>query len=204
MSELKISAQVRTLTGNKVKQLRRDGLVPVVIYGQDREPVNAQVDSIELDRLVQAGGATQLVEVSMENSGMQNVLIREVQRHPVRRNPLHADFYAVNMRVKQQVRVPVISVGELTTAAAGMVLIQSLSDVEIEALPSDIPAHIEVDISVLDGEERDRITVADLPVLAGITFLDDSEESIFSLVASRTESEAEEDELDMLEEDVDV
>ena len=62
---------------------------------------------------------------------------------------------------------------------------------EIEALPSDIPAHIEVDISVLDGEDNDRITIADLPALAGITYLDDAEESVFSLIASRTGAEAE-------------
>ncbi len=191
MSELKIEAQLRSVTGNKVKQLRRDGLVPVVIYGQDQSPVNAQVDSTSLDRLIQAGGATQLVEVNMDQGSTLNVLIREVQRDPVRRNPMHADFYTVNMRVKQQVSVPIVSVGELSSSASEMVLIQSVSDVEIEALPSDIPSHIDVDISVLDGEEVDRITIADLPALAGITYLDDAEETLFSLVASRTETEAE-------------
>jgi large subunit ribosomal protein L25 len=199
MSELKIDAQMRVVTGNKVKQLRRDGLVPVVIYGQGQDPVNAQVDSTSLDRLIQAGGATQLVEVNMDQGSMLNVLIREVQRDPVRRNPTHADFYTVNMRVKQQVSVPIISIGELPDSAARMVLIQSVSDVEIEALPSDIPAHIEVDISVLDGEEVDRITIADLPALAGITYLDDAEETLFSLVASRTETEAEADEEEEIE-----
>jgi len=191
MSELKIDAQLRAVTGNKVKQLRRDGFVPVVLYGQSSDPVNAKVDATSLDRLLQAGGTTRLVEVMMETGQMHNVLIREVQRHPVRRNPIHADFYTVNMRVKQQVSVPVFSVGVLATSAAGMVLIQALSDVEIEALPSDIPAHIEVDISALDGEENDRITIADLPALPGITYLGDAEESVFSLIASRTETEVE-------------
>jgi len=192
MSELKIDAQLRDVTGHKVKQLRRQGLVPVVIYGQKSQPVQAQVDSSSLERLLQTGGATQLVELSMANGELHNVLIREVQRHPVRRNPIHVDFYTVNMLVKQQVRVPIVAVGHLPSSALGMVMIQSLSDVEIEALPSDIPAHIEVDISVLSGEDADRITVADLPALAGITYLDDAEESVFSLLASRTETEVEE------------
>lgn len=196
MSELKIDAQLRAVTGNQVKQLRRDGLVPVVIYGQGQTPVNAQVDSTSLDRLIQAGGATQLVEVNMDKGSMLNVLIREVQRDPVRRNPVHADFYTVNMRVMQKLSVPVVSVGHLPNSAAGMVLIQGLSDVEIEALPSDIPAHIEVDISVLDGEAMDRITIADLPALAGITYLDDPDESVFSLITSRTQTESEEKEGD--------
>jgi len=194
MSELKIEAQMRAVTGNQVKKLRRDGFVPVTIYGQNSSPFNAQVDATSLDRLLQAGGATQLVEVAMQSGGTHNVLIREVQRHPVRRNPIHADFYAVNMQVKQQVSVPVISIGHLPASARGMVLVQALSDVEIEALPSDIPAHIEVDISRLDGEKNDRITVADLPAIAGITYLDDGDESVFSLVTSRTETEAEEEE----------
>jgi large subunit ribosomal protein L25 len=178
MSELKIDAQLRAVTGNKVKQLRRDGLVPVVIYGQNRTPVNAQVDSTSLDRLIQAGGASQLVEVAMDKGDTLNVLIREVQRHPVLHNPIHADFYSVNTRVMQQVRIPVMSVGTLATSVAGMVLIQGMSDIGIEALPSDIPAHIEVDISMLDGVD-------------GVTYLDDLEEPVFTLIASRTEAEAE-------------
>lgn len=193
MSELKIDAQLRDVTGNQVKKLRRDGLIPVVIYGQDQAPVKAQVDSTSLDRLIQAGGATQLVEVNMDKGSTLNVLIREVQRHPVRRNAIHADFYSVNMRVKQQVRVPVVSIGRLSSSVASMVLLQDISDVEIEALPSDIPAHIEVDISVLDGVKMERITIADLPPLAGVTYLDDAEEALFSLIASSTETEAEED-----------
>lgn len=192
MSELRIDAQLRDVTGHKVKHLRKQGIVPVVIYGQDRQPINAQVDSMRLDRLIQIGG-TQLIELTMTDGGLHNVLIREVQRHPVRRNPTHVDFYSVNMLVKQQVRVSVVSVGHVSGAGAGMVLLQAFSDVEIEALPADIPAHIEVDISILDGVDTTHITVADLPVMAGISYLDDPEEIVFSLVASRAEIEADEE-----------
>lgn len=192
MSELRIDAQLRDVTGHKVKHLRKQGIVPVVIYGQDRQPINAQVDSMRLDRLIQVGG-TQLIELTMTDGGLHNVLIREVQRHPVRRNPTHVDFYSVNMLVKQQVRVSVVSVGHVSGAGAGMVLLQAFSDVEIEALPADIPAHIEVDISILDGVDTTHITVADLPVMAGISYLDDPEEIVFSLVASRAEIEADEE-----------
>lgn len=193
MSELKISAQLRDVSGYKVKQLRRAGMVPVVIYGQDVQPVNAQVEMMALDRLLQSGGGTQLVEVTLGDGAAQNVLIREVQRHPIRRNPIHVDFYSVNMQQKQQVRVPVVSVGHLPGTVAGMVLIQAVADVEIEALPADIPAHIEVDISALDSPEAEPITVADLPAIAGVVYLDDSAETVFSLVASRTATEADEE-----------
>ena len=192
MSELKIDAQLRDVTGHKVKHLRKQGMVPVVIYGQDKQPINAQVDAMRLDRLIQSGG-TQLIELNVANGGMHNVLIRDVQRHPTRRNPTHVDFYSVNMTVKQQVRVPIVAVGHVSGAASGMVLLQPISDVEIEALPAEIPAHIEVDISVLDGTNTTHIAVADLPVLPGVSYLDDAEELIFSLIASRTETEATED-----------
>ena len=192
MSELRIDAQLRDVTGHKVKHLRKQGIVPVVIYGQDRQPINAQVDSMRLDRLIQVGG-TQLIELTMTDGGLHNVLIREVQRHPVRRNPTHVDFYSVNMLVKQQVRVSVVSVGHVSGAGSSMVLLQAFSDVKIEALPADIPAHIEVDISILDGVDTTHITVADLPVMAGISYLDDPEEIVFSLVASRAEIEADEE-----------
>lgn len=197
MSELKIDVQKRELTRNKVKQLRRDGLVPIVIYGQEQSPVNGQVDVMSLSRLLQAGGGTQLVEVSMDDGETRNVLIREVQRHPVRREPIHADFYAVNMRQKQQVSVPVVSVGELPADVGGMVLIQALSDVEIEALPADIPAHIEVDISVLDSPDADPITISALPAIAGVAYLGEPDEPVFSLIASRTEAEADEEEVEI-------
>lgn len=197
MSELKIDVQKRELTRNKVKQLRRDGLVPIVIYGQEQPPINGQVDVMSLSRLLQAGGGTQLVEVSMDDGETRNVLIREVQRHPVRREPIHADFYAVNMRQKQQVSVPVVSIGELPAEVGGMVLIQALSDVEIEALPADIPAHIEVDISVLDSPDADPITISALPAIAGVAYLGEPDEPVFSLIASRTEAEADEEEVEI-------
>lgn len=197
MSELKIEVQTRELTRNKVKQLRRDGLVPIVIYGQAQSPINAQVDSISFGRLLQAGGGTQLVEVNLDGDKTHNVLIREVQRHPVRREPIHADFYAVNMRQKQQVSIPVISVGEVPPEVSGMVLIQALTEVEIEALPADIPPHVEVDISSLNSPDADPITIASLPAIAGVTYLDDPDETVFSLVASRTEVEAEEEDVEI-------
>lgn len=195
MAELKLNAQMREVTGRKVKQLRRQGLVPVVIYGQDRKPVNAQVNAGALERVLQAGGSSQLVEVELEGVGRRNILVREVQRHPVRRNLLHADFYAVSMREKQQLSVPIIAL-DTGTRPAELVLVQALDQVEIEALPADIPPHVEVDVSHLISPEADPITVADLPKLPGVEYLTPAEEIVFSLVASRAAEAAEEEEVE--------
>src|SRR5688572_668840 len=102
MPDLKMSAKPRQLTGRKVRQLRRQGLVPVVVYGKTQEPVNLQVSARQLESIMMHGGISQLVQLEVEGGATHNVLVREVQRHPVTRNFLHADFYAVDMMEKQE------------------------------------------------------------------------------------------------------
>jgi large subunit ribosomal protein L25 len=194
MSTLEIDAQVREVTGRKVGQLRRAGLVPVVIYGRGREPQNAQVDAATFDKVLRGGGNSQLVKINLEGKGTRNVLIREVQRDPVRHYLLHADLYTVDMTQKQHVTVPIISTGRALGQNVDMVLVQSMDHVEIEALPADIPASIEVDVSSLETPDSPPITVADLPDLPGIAYLTPASEHLFSLVLTRGAMEEEEEE----------
>jgi large subunit ribosomal protein L25 len=200
MADMRLTAQARTLTGRKVRQLRRQGLVPVVVYGQGVEPETLQVEAMAMERMLQRGGSAQLVEVEIEGqSDPRHVLIREIQRHPLRHDLLHADFYSVSMTEKQRVSVPIVRVGHPDIESAELMLLQTLDHVEIEALPADIPAHVEVDVSNL-GELADVITVAELPVIPGIEYLTAAEETVFSMVATRAAAE-EEEELEELEEE---
>ncbi len=189
MASLQLNAQPRTLTGRKVRQLRREGLVPAVVYGNKVAATNLQMDARTLVRVLQEGGSTQLMQVSVEGGAMHNVLLKELHLHPVTHEPLHADFYAVNMAEKQHVRVPVVSVGEPESLASGTMVLQNIDHVDVEALPADIPAHIEVDISVLALERP--ITVADLPAVAGVTYMMPAEEAVFSMLTTREEVEEE-------------
>ena len=191
MSDLKIDAFPRTVTRRKVRQLRRAGLVPVIVYGEATQPVNLQVRSRELERVLQHGGHSQLVTVSVEGGDTHNILVKEIQRDPVSRAFLHADFYAVNMSEEQEVSVTVNSIGRPEALAAGLMFYQHLDAVHIRALPSDIPAEIEVDISGLDLENP--ITIADLPAIPGVTYLGESDEIIFGMIATRAEEEEEEE-----------
>ena len=179
MSELKLVAHNRTLTGRKVSQLRRAGLVPVIVYGNVKEPVNLQVETRSLEAMLHAGGATRVVEVTVQDGGKHNVLVKNVHREPIHHKLLHADFYAVNMSEKQRVAVPVVGVGKPSGLAAGLMQLQLHEVIHIEALPADIPSEIEIDISLLTLERP--ITVADLPTLQGITYVDHAEEVIFNL-----------------------
>ena len=197
MSVLTLSANSRSVTGRKVRRLRPEGIIPVVIYGGGDPPRNAQVEDAEFERVLRDGGNSQLVKVDLEGEDI-NVLVREIQRHPVRHNLLHADFYTVNMSETQQVSVPLVTVGAVTVSA-DLVMVQSMDSVEIEALPADIPAAIEVDVSRLETPESPPITVADLPTIVGVSYISDADEPICSLILSRAaiseEEEMEEEEL---------
>jgi large subunit ribosomal protein L25 len=199
MTTLKLEAQPRSIVGRQVKQLRRQGLVPVVIYGKHQAPENIQVDAFTFDRLLGGGAASQLLEVEIEGIGTRNVLIRDVQRHPVRHSPLHADFYAVSMTEKQRVHVPVVATRHPSGLGADLVMVQSLDQVEIEALPADIPAHVEVDISRLDSADAAPITVAELPEIPGVVYISHAEETVFSLIVTRGAAEEEAEEAAELE-----
>ncbi|MBV7333868.1 50S ribosomal protein L25 [Chloroflexi bacterium TSY] len=191
MANLKLRAQSRQLTGRRVRQLRSQGLVPVVVYGNVDQPVNLQVSAREFETTLHTGGGSQLVEIEVNDGTSHNILVREIQRHPVRHHLMHADFYAVSMRDKQQVSVPIVSVGEPEELGAGLMVLQALEQVEIEALPSDIPASIEIDISNLTLEKA--ISVAELPAIEGVEYLTDPEEAVFTMLATRVSEEDEEE-----------
>jgi large subunit ribosomal protein L25 len=190
MSELVIAAQPRTITRRKSRQLRRDGKVPVVVYGPSTEPTNLQVASRALETALQHGAGSQLLKVKVEGGDVHNVLIREIQRDPVSHRFIHADFYAVDMTQEQDVSITVHSIGEADSLAAGFMMYQALDSVDIRALPSNIPAAIEVDISALTMDNS--ITIADLPEIEGVTYLGDPTEAIFTVITTRVEEEIEE------------
>jgi large subunit ribosomal protein L25 len=185
MDELKLVADRRELTGRKVGQLRRQGLVPVVVYGNVKEPVNLQVDNKVLERMLHAGGDTRVVTVTVNGGGTHNVLVKDVQREPVGHRLLHADFYAVNMAEKQRVTVPLVSTGKPADMTAGMMVLKLHESIHVEALPADIPGEIEVDLSPLTLDRP--ITIEDLPQVNGVTYVDEITEVLFNLQLTREE-----------------
>jgi large subunit ribosomal protein L25 len=189
MAELQVTAQPRTLTGRKVRQLRNQGIVPVVVYGKRVTAESLQVEERSLERVLHSGGMSQLVQVDVEGARTHNALIRSIQRHPVTHRLSHVDFYAVDMTEKQHVNVSIESTGRASGMAAGLIILQTLDHIEVEALPADIPAKITVDITPLTFERP--ITVADLPVIEGVRYLAEPEEQVFVMQATREEVEPE-------------
>jgi large subunit ribosomal protein L25 len=158
----KLKAEKRVITGKKVKQLRKQGILPSTVYGQEMEPLTIQVNEKEVDEIFSRIGESGLVDLIIDEKVMP-VLFRNPQFHPVIGNLLHIDCYKVNLKEKITSVVPLEFVGESEAVKAGNILVTVLNEVEIEALPADFPEKIDVDLSKLVDLES-MITVADLDV----------------------------------------
>ncbi|HYI24236.1 MAG TPA: 50S ribosomal protein L25 [Thermomicrobiales bacterium] len=197
-----LRAEPRDVHGKKVRRLRREGLVPGVVYGPVVEgTVSVSVNRRDFERFFMQNGHSTVFTLEWDG-GSQPVLIREVQVDPVQRNPLHIDFFAPNMRVvlRQSVQLVLHNVGDHSG-----VLQSILNEVEVEALPADLPHQIDVDASSLTSV-GDSIYVRDLPALANIRIVTGEDELIASLVAEAVEAaeEAEEGEAAEGEESTDA
>ncbi len=162
MSDM-ISLEVhpRTVLGKKVKKLRSEGLVPANIFGQGVTSTSIQVNLKDFSKVYKAVGETGLVGLKL--SGKDHpVLVHKIQREPKSDSVLHVDFHQVNLKEKTTAHVPVVLVGEapIEKSKEGIVL-QSLNEIEIEALPTDIPHNIEVNIENLT-EVGQSVQVKDL------------------------------------------
>jgi large subunit ribosomal protein L25 len=158
----KLNASVRTITGKKVKQLRKQGILPSTVYGQGMEPISIQVNDKEMELIFAHAGESGLVDLILDEK-MMPILFRNPQYHPVLGNLIHVDCYKVNLKEKITSTVPLEFVGESLAVKEGKVLVEVLNEVEIEALPADFPEKIEVDLSKLETVES-MIMVADLVI----------------------------------------
>ncbi len=187
-NELILRAEPRTVLGKKVKRLRREGLVPGVVYGPVvRETVAVSVNRREFDRFFRDNGHSTVFTLVWDG-GRQPVLIREVQSDPVSRNVLHVDFFAPNMRLVLRQFVPLVL--HSPNADAEGVLQTVLTEIEVEALPADLPHQLDADISEL-AEVGDTLHVSDIVVTEGVTIITDAEELVASLVPEAAEEEPE-------------
>jgi large subunit ribosomal protein L25 len=187
---VKLSAEPRTVLGKKVKRLRREGKLPAVVYGPViDEAQSVQVDWKEFEQTFKEVGYTSLIDLTVNGSG-QPVFVREVQLHPVRRDILHIDFYAPNMKEPVDATVPVHTVGEIDDSVEAELTL-GLFEVTVRALPDLIPNEIQADVSGLK-EIGDQIIVADLPVPEGVEIITSEEELIAKLDPIREEEIEEE------------
>lgn len=189
-----LSVQPRTITGKKVKQLRRDGMLPANIYGHNVDSVAVSVPTKEFTDTFKKAGETGLIDISIENEkAARPVLVHSLLQDPVTSAVLHVDFYQVNLKEKLVATVPLQFVGEspIVHTKEG-ILLELLQEVEVESLPTDIPAHIEVDVTSLTEVDQ-GILVSDLKLPAGVEMKTDAEEMVCKIeTAQMAEEEVEE------------
>lgn len=178
MKRLELKAEVREETGKGVaRRLRREGLIPGVLYGKDRQPVNLKLDVKEANSVV---GGNAIIDVTLDSDETVSAMIKESQRDVIKGNLLHIDLYQISLDQKVEVEVPVELVGQPAGATEGGILEQILREVAIECLPTNIPEKVEVDVSELEiGQSLD---VASIETEDDINIISSSDETVATVV----------------------
>lgn len=191
--DLELTLDAREAQGKANKRLRREGLVPGVVYGKGEGSTNVQVDAKTFETLYRAAGRTSVVKFRLPGaSRATSGFIKSVQRHPLSGQAIHVDYYLVNLKVEMEVDVPLVFVGDAPAVEeTGGTLLHNLSSVHVKALPTDIPHEITVDVSTLTSLDV-AIHVADLNLNRDlVTVLTDGETLVATVVPPRVEVEEE-------------
>lgn len=188
MDRLNLKAEERALLGKKVKSLRKEGFLPAHVFGKGLDTEHVTVNLKEFSKVYDAAGATGLVDLKIGAEKVRPVMVRGVQYNPVSGNPVHIDFYQVNLNQKVRVPVPIELIGEEPESVhlGESIVLQTLNEVEVEALPTDLIEKIEVDISTLKNID-DAVTVGNLNYdREKLTIEIDSEEVVVKLAPAVT------------------
>lgn len=189
--KLKLSAEKRELLGRKVKNLRKQGFIPGNIFGKNIKSIAIKINEDDFKEVFKKAGETQLVEVQIGKEA-HPVLITNVQVHPVTDQIIHADLKEVNLKERVTATVPVELIGESPAEKDGLgVLVQLIDEIDVEALPLDIPDVFELDVSSLKEEEQ-SLSVGDIKYDKDkIEILNDKEQMIARIAAPQKEEEPE-------------
>ena len=191
---LELSVKMRSELGRQANQVRKQGFIPAILYGPKVKNLNLSVNFNVFEKVYQEAGESTLVKLKIEGGDGKKervVLIQDVDRDPVSGRVIHIDFNQIKMDQAITVEVPLVFVGESEAVKdQNGVLIKSIQNVEIEALPQDLIHEIEVDISVLKTFD-DNIYLKDLKVPENVKLTAEPEEVVASVIPPRTEQELE-------------
>ncbi len=191
--DLELTLDAREAQGKANKRLRREGIVPGVVYGKGEGSTNVQVDAKTFETLYRAAGRTSVVKFRLPGaSSATSGFIKSVQRHPLSGSAIHVDYYLVNLNVEMEVDVPLVFIGEAPAVEeTGGTLLHNLSAIHVKALPNDIPHEVTVDVSVLKSLDV-AIHVKDLSLNRDLVqVMTDGETLVSTVVPPRIEIEEE-------------
>ena len=184
MATANLDASVRNDRGTGVaRKLRQSGQVPAIIYGHGRQPQSLAINTRELERLLErVSAASTVIELAVDGRTART-LIREIQRHPVKRSILHVDFQELVAGEKVTVSIPLVFVGSAQGVRDGGILDQVMHELTIRVDPSNIPNHVDVDVTPLVIGHS--IHVSELKVPEGVEVLDDEDATVCTVSAPR-------------------
>ncbi|HDN86448.1 MAG: 50S ribosomal protein L25 [Candidatus Omnitrophota bacterium] len=195
MEKVGIKALKRDKTGKEIaKKLRKEGFIPAVIYGKDLNiPIKVPITELKTLKAYHFSESS-IIEIILEDckekANRIATVIKDIQLHPLTEEVLHMDFLKVSMKERIRVKVPLVLKGEPQGVKEGGVLEQMLWELEVEALPLEIPEKIEVDVSSL--QIGHSIHVGDIHLTEKIRILEDPGETIITIVAKKEEEVEEE------------
>lgn len=184
-----IEASTRTQLGRQAKRVRGDNAIPAVVYGHGIQANVISVPFSSFRTVYREAGSSSLVDISIDGKAPVKALIQEVQRHPLTMNPIHVDFYQVNMSEKMTANIPLVFIGEsLAVKALGGTLVKAMDHLEVECLPADLPHEISVNISQLSTFD-DMINIGSIELPKGVVSTQDQLQMIVAVEAPMTEEE---------------
>ncbi len=191
--QISLRAETGRATGSRSsRRLRRAGSVPAIVYGKDTDPLPIAIDHTELRAaLTTESGLNALINLDVGDNNILT-LARVVETHPYRREIRHVDFVTVSITDTVATEIPVHLVGEAPGIEAGGVLSTARTMVQIEALVTNIPTYVELDISSLDV--GDALRIADLPAIDGVVYTEDPAYTVVSVTVPAAEEPEEPEE----------
>ncbi len=188
--QAQLTVEPREDTGKKsAKKFRREGKIPSVLYGHGFEPILISLDERAFKSLLRHTGVHGLLEVTITGAedGKHTVVVKEIQRHPLRDEILHVDFQKIRSDEELTSEVTLRFIGEPVGVKAGGIMQHYIYDIAVQCLPKDLPESLEVDVSGLDLKENLR--VQDLPVIPGVRYLNNPEEIVAAVAPKRVHEE---------------
>ena len=189
MEHVSLAATSRTVVGKQVRALRREGLIPGNVYGHKLGNLNISLNARDFSKLFAHTGTTTLIDLQIDEKKSTPVLVHEVQRNSPRREIIHADLFAVNLKEKLKTAVPLTFTG--TSEAVenlGGILQTPKDEVEVECLPENLVQELIIDLSALKTFD-DQLKISDIVLPAGIIILDDVDDVIAVVNAQASEEE---------------
>lgn len=193
MTTMKMQIEKRDDFGkNRVNKMREENLIPGVIYSRGKETQHVNINGIEFLRVYRVAGTSSMIDLELDGVSTP-VIIKEVQRHPVRGNFTHIDFQELNMKEKIKMFIPISILNRDAIKLQPSTLMQFLDEVEIECLPGDIPYNAEVDVENMDFTTAMYVSDLDIAKNEKIDILTELDQVVCTLSEPTIEVEEDED-----------